>query len=79
LAVGKRRPANFARRDGCHGGSFNGCYRSDQPHSGSGFKIKLGCHVFRATGIIAYLEMGGTLENAQLMAAHDQALRPHGR
>jgi hypothetical protein len=22
----------------------------------AGFKIKLGCHVFRATGIIAYLE-----------------------
>jgi site-specific recombinase XerD len=37
----------------------------------AGFKIKLGCHVFRATGITAYLEKGGTLENAQLMAAHD--------
>ena len=40
----------------------------------AGFKIKLGCHVFRATGITAYLEAGGTLENAQAMAAHDQAL-----
>jgi site-specific recombinase XerD len=28
----------------------------------AGFKIKLGCHVFRATGITAYLEAGGTLE-----------------
>jgi integrase/recombinase XerD len=37
----------------------------------AGFKIKLGCHVFRATGITAYLEKGGTLENAQLMAAHE--------
>jgi integrase/recombinase XerD len=37
----------------------------------AGFKIKLGCHVFRATGITAYLEAGGTLENAQLMAAHE--------
>jgi site-specific recombinase XerD len=36
-----------------------------------GFKIKLGCHVFRATGITAYLEAGGTLENAQAMAAHE--------
>jgi len=36
----------------------------------AGFKIKLGCHVFRATGITAYLEAGGTLENAQAMAAH---------
>jgi site-specific recombinase XerD len=37
----------------------------------AGFKIKLGCHVFRATGITAYLEAGGTLENAQVMAAHE--------
>jgi site-specific recombinase XerD len=37
----------------------------------AGFKIKLDCHVFRATGITAYLEKGGTLENAQLMAAHE--------
>ena len=37
----------------------------------AGFKIKLGCHVFRATGITAYLEAGGTLEKAQAMAAHE--------
>ena len=37
----------------------------------AGFKGKLGCHVFRATGITAYLEAGGTLENAQAMAAHE--------
>jgi integrase len=37
----------------------------------AGFKSKLGCHVFRATGITAYLEAGGTLENAQAMAAHE--------
>jgi integrase len=36
-----------------------------------GFRVKLGCHVFRATGITAYLEAGGTLENAQAMAAHE--------
>jgi len=30
----------------------------------AGFKMKLGCYVFRATGIAAYLEAGGTLENA---------------
>jgi hypothetical protein len=28
-------------------------------------------YTFRATGITAYLEAGGTLENAQLMAAHE--------
>jgi site-specific recombinase XerD len=37
----------------------------------AGFKSRLGCHVFRATGITAYLEAGGTLENAQAMAAHE--------
>ena len=37
----------------------------------AGFKQRLGCHVFRATGITAYLEAGGTLENAQAMAAHE--------
>jgi site-specific recombinase XerC len=37
----------------------------------AGFKVKLGCHVFRATGITACLEAGGTLENAQAMAAHE--------
>jgi site-specific recombinase XerD len=37
----------------------------------AGLKGKLGCHVFRATGITAYLDAGGTLENAQAMAAHE--------
>jgi integrase/recombinase XerD len=32
-----------------------------------GLKIKIGCHTFRATGITAYLEGGGTLESAQAM------------
>jgi site-specific recombinase XerD len=29
------------------------------------------CHMFRATGITAYMENGGRLENAQHMAAHE--------
>ena len=34
--------------------------------------VRMGCHTFRATtGITAYLEAGGTLENAQAMAAHE--------
>ena len=37
----------------------------------AGLKGKLGCHVFRATGITAYLEARGALENAQAMAAHE--------
>jgi Phage integrase family len=36
-----------------------------------GMKVKIGCHTFRATGITAYLEAGGTLEHAQAMAAHE--------
>lgn len=36
-----------------------------------GMKVRIGCHTFRATGITAYLENGGTLENAQAMAAHE--------
>jgi hypothetical protein len=37
----------------------------------AGFTQELGCHVFRATGITAYLEAGGTLENAQAMATDE--------
>ena len=37
----------------------------------AGFTQKLGCHTFRATGITAYLDGGGSLENAQAMAAHE--------
>jgi len=36
-----------------------------------GTRVRVGCHTFRATGITAYLETGGTLENAQAMAAHE--------
>ena len=36
-----------------------------------GFKVKIGCHTFRATGITAYLANGGALEHAQEMAAHE--------
>ena len=32
---------------------------------------KVCCHTFRATGITAYLENGGTIENAQAIAAHE--------
>jgi integrase len=39
--------------------------------AGLGMRIRIGCHTFRATGITAYLEAGGTLENAQAMAAHE--------
>ena len=37
----------------------------------AGLDVAVCCHTFRATGITAYLDNGGTLENAQLMAAHE--------
>jgi integrase len=36
-----------------------------------GLKVRINCHTFRATAITVYLEAGGTLENAQAMAAHE--------
>ena len=36
----------------------------------AGIATQLGCHTFRATAITIYLSNGGTLEKAQMMAAH---------
>ena len=36
-----------------------------------GTKVRIRCHTFWATGITANLEAGGTLENAEAMAAHE--------
>jgi site-specific recombinase XerD len=36
----------------------------------AGVATQIGCHTFRATGITIYLSNGGTLEKAQMMAAH---------
>ncbi len=36
-----------------------------------GLPSSTSCHTFRATGITAYLENGGTIENAQAIAAHE--------
>lgn len=37
----------------------------------AGLSAAVCCHTFRATGITAYLENGGTIENAQAIAAHE--------
>lgn len=37
----------------------------------AGLPAEICCHTFRATGITAYLENGGTIENAQAIAAHE--------
>jgi hypothetical protein len=44
---------------------------SVRPHYRLGTRVRIVCHTFRATGITAYLGAGGTLENAQAMAAHE--------
>jgi integrase len=36
----------------------------------AGLSDRLCCHSFRATGITAYLENGGTIEKAQQIAGH---------
>jgi hypothetical protein len=38
---------------------------SPAPRGGASLKVRIGCHMFRATGITAYLEAGGLLENAR--------------
>lgn len=37
----------------------------------AGLPATTSCHTFRATGITAYLDNGGTIENAQAIAAHE--------
>lgn len=37
----------------------------------AGLSERVSCHTFRATGITAYLDNGGTIENAQAIAAHE--------
>lgn len=37
----------------------------------AGLPTRITCHTFRATGITAYLEAGGSLEHAQAIAAHE--------
>ena len=38
---------------------------------GAGLPYSTCCHTFRATGITAYLQNGGTLEHAQTIANHE--------
>lgn len=39
----------------------------------AGLPKSISCHTFRATGITAYLDNGGSLEHAQRIAAHASA------
>lgn len=39
----------------------------------AGLSAKIGCHTWRATGITAYLQNGGSLEHAMRIACHESA------
>ena len=36
----------------------------------AGLSTHIGCHTFRTTGIMVFLQNGGTLEKAQQIASH---------
>jgi len=71
--LSRRHDASRSRRSPSHSGwprpsaSPEALFRA----ADLGTRVRIGCHTFRATGITAYLEAGGTLENAQAMAAHE--------
>ena len=64
---------------GVAGGRRVGRWRSHAPRrrpvrrraAAAGIETVIGNHSFRATGITAYLENGGTLEHAQQIAEHE--------
>jgi hypothetical protein len=52
-------------RDVCKSPLFRSATGSGAPPN-LACRIRIGCHTFRATGITAYLEAGGTLETPRL-------------
>jgi integrase len=55
-----------------HGMTRNDAFRMVKRRvRAAGLPGSVGCHTFRATGITAYLSNGGTIENAQAIAAHE--------
>lgn len=62
-------------RQGCHTESpmtRNDAFRMVKRRAkAAGLPENICCHTFRATGITAYLENGGTIEKAQTIAAHE--------
>ena len=73
-----RAPACFARPVARTGElTENGMHRVDVFRTNqrrtrdAGLNADICCHTFRATRMTAYPENGGTLENAQVMAAHE--------
>lgn len=55
-----------------HGMTRNDAFRMVKRRvRAAGLPGSVGCHTFRATGITTYLQNGGTIENAQAIAAHE--------
>ena len=76
--IGERRRAPSSARPRTHRRAHRNRHGPGRrlPHDpparrDAGIDADICCHTFRATGITAYLENGGTLENAQAMAAHE--------
>ena len=77
--IGKEKKSplfrSFDQKDRCL--TERGLYRQDvlrmvkRRSLAAGLPASTRCHTFRATGITAYLENGGTVEKAQAIAAHE--------
>jgi site-specific recombinase XerD len=63
-----RRTGRLSERPLVRANAFHMIRRRAQA---AGIKTRIGCHSFRATGITIYLQNGGVLEKAQMMAAHE--------
>lgn len=61
--TGRLTPSRMSRRDVWH--------MIRRRATKAGLPLRTCCHTFRATGITAYLENGGAIENAQVIAAHE--------
>src|SRR5690348_11024723 len=82
-----RRDRSFAlwgkgdRLDGRAMSRFDVLHMIKRRAEAAGLPYSTRCHTFRATGITAYLQNGGTLEHAQTIANHespnDHTLRSH--
>jgi site-specific recombinase XerD len=77
IATEKKRPLFRTARGKTGGLSDRPLPRANAYHmirrraKAAGIETPMGCHTFRATGITLYLLNGGSLEKAQMMAAHE--------
>jgi integrase/recombinase XerD len=75
--AGDKKSPLFRTLDRKRGLSLRPMHRSDvlrmvyRRARGAGLDVRACCHTFRATGITAYLENGGSVGKAQQIAAHE--------